>query len=284
VAAAGTEVVQVGVDANGRLNRDGWEHAVAQPGLLLASAMAVNNETGVRFDLAGLAGTVRRVHGNSAAMHGDLTQAFGRLPVDVRGWKLDLASFSGHKLGAPMGVGVLFVRRGLDLAALIGGHQELGRRGGTENVMGIAALGAVAACLDDLLAANARVRMLRDRLWTGLAERVPDVLRNAPVAVDDETGNTLSVAFQAVSAATLQRALDLDGVHVSTGAACASGTVEPSHVLLAMFGTDAVGTARAKSTLRFSLGPTTTKHDIDRALAVVPAVVARVRRFVAADS
>jgi cysteine desulfurase len=275
LAGEGVAVASVGVDAEGRLRLPELAETLqgSAPGLL--SLMAANNETGVLFPVATAAALGRQA---GATVHADLTQALGRIHVTPKTWDLDLASLSGHKLGATPGVGALWVRRGVRLRALLPGHQELGQRAGTENVLGIIGLGAAMAALPQRLARAGEVRRLRDRLWSGLQARVPGVLRNGDVSADLETGNTLNVSFAEVDGATLLMALDLEDVLVSAGSACSSGSLEPSHVLLAMHGESPEGRARARSALRFSLGLDHTDGQVDRLLDLLPALVARVRR------
>jgi len=235
----------------------------------LVSVMAVNNELGNLLPVQAVASLPER---GRIPLHTDVTQALGRISVDLRGWGVDLASFSGHKLGAPPGVGVLWLRRGIPLRAVHGGHQEHGLRAGTENVMGIAALGAVMAVLPERLATAQRVRSLRDRVWHGLAT-LAGLHRHGPMAAHEECGNTLTVSIDGVSGPALLMALDLEDVCASSGAACSSGSLEPSHVLVAL----GVPTDQARGAIRFSLGPENTEAQIDRVVALLPALVARIR-------
>jgi cysteine desulfurase len=267
--AAGYRVTRVPVDADGRLREGALEEALGEPAALL-SVLLANNETGVLQDAKAIA--VRaRAHG--VPLHLDATQAVGKWPVRVGELGADLLSASAHKLNGPKGVGFLFVRRGLALSPWIaGGPQERGRRGGTENVAGIAGLGAACA----LAAAELDLRVtgwgrLRDRLWAGIREKVPAVRRNGAGAAT--LPNTLSVAFEGVDGEALLQALDLDGVAVSAGAACHSGSIAPSRVLLAM-GRSA---EEARATLRFSVGHGIGEGEIDRVLAILPDLVARAR-------
>jgi cysteine desulfurase len=265
--ACGWRTDVVGVDAHGTLLEDALQQALqAEPAF--ASIMAVNNETGVVFPVAEIAEKAR-IHGT--IVHCDATQAMGRLPVDVGALGVDLLSLSGHKIGALPGVGALFVRRGTALRAVIGGHQEDGLRGGTENIVGIASLGAAAATQINRIADQPRQRALRDDLWARLQTNVAGVTRHGAARGDRETGNVLNFAVRGIAGAQLVMALDVDGVAVSSGAACASGTLEPSHVLAAMPGAD------AKGGVRVSLGCETTAAQVERAVVIIEKVIARIR-------
>ncbi len=199
-------------------------------------------------------------------------QAAGKLAVDVRALDVDLLTLSAHKLYGPKGVGCLFVRRGTPMAPLVrGGGQERNRRAGTENVAGIVGFGAAAALAREGLEAEAaRVAALRDRLEARLLA-IPGARRNGD---GPRLPNTTNVSFEGTEAEGLLIALDLEGIAVSTGAACAAGGVEPSHVLRAM----GLPPERVQSSLRLSLGRTTTEADVDHAADVIAAVVARQRK------
>ena len=264
----GVEVTLLGVDRHGAL--DLAELAAAlRPDTGLVSIMAANNETGVRFPLEA-AGQLAKAAG--ALFHVDGTQAVAKGPLDLAGLPVDLFNLSAHKFHGPKGMGALFVKRGLRLKPfLLGGGQERGRRGGTENVPGIVGMGRAAelACshLDDLPAMAA----LRDRLETGLLERVPQAQVNG--AGSERVPNTSLVSFQGIDGVALFLKLSDRGVCVSTGSACATGQREPSHVLRAM----GVPPELARGTVRFSLSRYTTGAEIDRVLELVPDLVAELR-------
>ena len=229
----------------------------------LCSILLANNETGVVQDVAAIAAECRA---RGVLVHVDAAQGLGRLPIDLAG--IDYATFSAHKVHGPIGAGALFVRRGAGLDPFVrGGHQERGRRGGTENVAAIAGFGAACGRVPAMLAAIPRVAALRDRLEAGLGG-----LRNGDPA--HCLPNTLNVAFDGVDAEALLAALDLAGVAASAGSACTAGSLEPSHVLLAM----GISDARARSSLRFSLGVGTTEADIDTAIAATRDALQRLRR------
>jgi len=260
-------VLPVGRD--GRLAPEEFEAALSER-TLIASVMWVNNETGVIQDIPTLTALA---HAKGALMHSDAVQALGKLPLDIGQAGVDFASFSAHKLGGPKGIGALYLRPGVPYVPfLIGGPQEQRRRAGTENVPGIVGFGAacrVAAA--DLEARAARLAKLRNTLWDGLSKEVPDCSWNG--SPDHLVTHTLSVSFPGADATALVEALDLEGVSVASGAACASGSTEPSHVLMAM-GVDAES---ARGSIRLSLGFDSSEADIDRALEILPTVVARVR-------
>ena len=265
----GVEVVRIAVDVEGRLDLDALAAALAVPGTILCSAMAANNETGVLFPIEGIGELCRR-HG--VLFHVDAVQAAGKVPLLLAALPVDYASVSGHKLQGPQGVGLLWVRRGTPLAAQqAGGHQERGRRAGTENVPAVAGLGiALELATAELPHTGPRLASLRDQLQAS-------ILRIDGVQVHGGTGprlpNTLCASFAGCEGETLLAALDLEGICVSTGAACASGSLEPSPVLLAM----GVPAERARGALRFSLFAGNPSAEIERASAVLPGLVARCR-------
>ncbi len=237
----------------------------------LVSVMLANNETGVVQPVAELA---RIAHTRGAAFHTDAVQAAGKMPVDVAALGVDLLSLAAHKFGGPKGAGALWMRRGTTLAGVItGGRQERNRRAGTENVPAIVGFGVAAGLARRRLAADAaKVAALRDRLEAGILASVPrTVVNGAGVA---RVPNTTNIAFEGVEAESLLIGLDLEGIAVSTGSACSSGTLEPSHVLRAM----GLPHGRVQSSIRFSLGPTTTDEEIGAVLEVVPRVVERLRK------
>ena len=247
--------------------------AALRPHTRLASIMLANNETGVIQPIAELA---RLTHAHGALFHTDAVQAAGKLPLDLSGefQDVDLLTLSGHKMYAPQGTGVLYVRKGVPLAPLFyGGPHERGRRAGTENVAGIVGLGTAADLGRAWLtsAGPARMQALRDRLEEGLLHSIPDAHVNAADA--PRMANTTNLRLDGVDAERLLIALDLQGISASFGAACQSGATEPSHVLLAM----GLSPAEARASLRLSLSRLTTEAEIDRVLEVFPAAVARLR-------
>jgi cysteine desulfurase len=267
--AEGVAVTWLPVDPEGRLDLAGVAAALREETALLSVILA-NNETGVLQDAPKLA---ELAHARGIPLHLDATQAVGKLPLDRLALGADLLVGSAHKLNGPKGAGFLIGATRSPLPALVqGGPQERRRRGGTENVAGIVGLGVACALAQSELADRARhVSRLRDALWRGIEARVPRVRRNgSPVHV---LPNTLSVEFEATAGEVLLEALDLAGVAVSAGAACHSGSIEPSAVLLAMGRSE----AEARGSLRFSFGPDNTDAELERVLELLPGLVARVR-------
>ncbi len=243
----------------------------------LVSVMHANNETGAIQPVAEIAAAA---HARGALVHVDAVQTVGKLPIDVRALGVDLLSLSAHKFYGPKGAGALWVRRGTRVTAqMTGGRQERSRRAGTENVPAIAGLGAAAARARAALAADTvHVGRLRDRLEAGLLARVAESVVNAGEA--PRVANTSNISFPGVEAESLLIALDLEGIAVSTGSACSSGTLEPSHVLKAM----GLPASRSQSAIRFSLGAPTTDADVDRVLQVLPALVDKLRALTRAPA
>lgn len=274
LARRGVPVATVPVDADGRLDLAALQAAVG-PRTALVCAMLANNETGVLSPVAEVAAAARQA---GALFLCDAVQAVGKLPVDLRTLGADLVALSGQKFGGPRGAGALLVRDGTPLSPVLGGHQERGRRAGTENLPGIAGLGAaVAAACAGREAEAARVSALRERLERGLAAAFPDLRVNGAGA--PRLPNVASVTFPGADGEALLMALDLEGLCASAGAACTSGSTRPSHVLSAM----GRSVDEARATLRLSLGWSSTGADVDRALALLPPLVARVRAAIPFD-
>jgi cysteine desulfurase len=267
-------VIVLPVDRDGRLDPDRFAAALAEP-TLLASVMWVNNETGVIQPIPELVAVARE---RGVPFHSDAVQALGKIPLDFEAVPVDFASFSAHKLGGPKGVGALYARAGVHFAPLVrGGPQERRRRAGTENVPGIVGFGAACrAARADMGERATRLGGLRDRLWQGIAAAVPDAFVNG--SSEQRVSHTLSISFAAADGEALVEALDLAGVAVASGAACASGSTEPSHVLVAM----GVPPLLGRGAIRFSLGFDTTGDEIERVLEVLPGVVERVRESLVA--
>jgi cysteine desulfurase len=266
----GREVV-LPVDEDGRVSLDALDEALAgRPALV--SIMWVNNEVGVVQPVVEIA---RRCHAAGVVFHTDAVQAFGKVPVAVGDLPCTLLTLSGHKIGAPKGIGALIVRDRKAIEAIIhGGGQQYGIRPGTENVAGAVALGRAA-----LLAAREqpeeapRLRALRDLLAERLCAAVPDLVVNG--AGPESAPHVLSVSVAGADSEALLMHLDLAGVAASSGSACSTGAVEPSHVLVAM----GVPRELALGTIRFSFGRESTPEDVDRVAELMPAVVAKVRKL-----
>jgi cysteine desulfurase len=273
LARAGRKLAVVPVDREGRVAADDVV-AAAEPGALVSVGLA-NGEVGSVAPIAAIAAGLRR----RAILHTDAAQAAGRLALDVTVLGVDLLSLSAHKLGGPPGVGALWLRDGIALAAQsTGGPQERGRRAGTENVAGIVGFG-VAARLARTEAAEvgARTAELTERLWSGIRARIPDAVRHGPTD-GPCLPQTLSVRFPGCAGESLLVLLDLAGVAASLGSACAAGAAEPSHVLIAM----GLDSDTARGALRLSLGPATQPSDIDAVLDLLPRLVTQVRNAAAA--
>jgi cysteine desulfurase len=268
----GTPLTVVGVDRRGLVDPGAFRAALG-PDVALACAMRANNETGVLLPVADLAAAA---HAAGALFFCDAVQAVGKIPVDVAELGADLVAITGQKFGGPRGAGALRVRPGVPLAPLFGGEQERGRRAGTENLPGLAGLGAaIEAATRRRPEEEPRLRALRDRLEAGLLSALPDARVNGAGA--PRLPSTLSVTLPGCDAETLLMAADLDGLAASAGAACHSGSTKPSGVLLAM----GLTPEEARSTLRLSLGWTTTAGEVEAALRMLPPLVERVRREVA---
>jgi cysteine desulfurase len=265
----GCPVVALPVGESGVLTPDALEAAMT-PDTGLVSVMFANNEVGTIQPIAELAAIARS---HRALFHTDAVQAAGKIPVSVRALGVDLVAISGHKFGGPKGIGALWIRRGVRLVShMTGGRQERNRRAGTENVPAIAGLGVAArAARTHLDAHAASAAALRDRLERGILASVPGSIVNGDPA--RRVPNTSNISFDGIEAESLLIALDLEGVAVSTGSACSSGSLEPSHVLRAM----GFSNTRSRNSLRFSLGPGSTAAEVDFVVGVLPNLVAKLR-------
>jgi cysteine desulfurase len=242
--------------------------------IALVCAMLANNETGVILPVRELAALARD---RGALFFTDAVQAVGKIPVDVGTLGADLLALTGQKFGGPRGAGVLWVKSGLPLAPLLGGTQERGRRAGTENLPGVASLGAaLSAALAHRDVEQRRIAALRDRLEAGLLALLPGARVNGAGA--ERLPGTLSITFPGADAEALLIALDLEGICASAGSACHSGSSRPSPVLSAM----GLSPAEAGATLRLSLGWTSTQEDVNRALDAIPRLVRQVRAAIPA--
>jgi cysteine desulfurase len=273
LARGGTPVQVVPVDRDGVVDLEVLGHAVGAETALVCCMLA-NNETGV---LEPVAEAADLAHAAGALLFCDAVQAAGKIPVDLPALRVDLAAITAQKFGGPRGAGALWIAPGVRLAPVAGGHQERGRRAGTENLPGLAGMGAaleaaVAALPVDL----ERLRRLRDRLEAGLVAALPGARVNGAGA--DRLPSTLSITFPGSDGETLLISLDLEGICASAGAACTSGSTTPSHVLSAM----GLTVDEARATLRLSLGWSSTDDDVDHALRVLPGIVRKVRDALAA--
>lgn len=267
----GYTVVELGVDGKGRLDLDELDRHLDDE-TALVTVMYANNETGVIFPIDDIAERVRR---QGVVFHTDAVQAVGKIPLQLSSSHIDLLSLSGHKLHAPKGVGVLYVRKGTRLAPFVqGGHQEGGRRAGTENVPGIIGLGEACAlaqtCLEE---ENTRVKALRDKLEQALLERCPDAQVNGDPGT--RLPNTTNISFAYVEGEAILLMLNRFGICASSGSACTSGSLEPSHVLRAM----GIPFTAAHGSIRFSLSRYTTEADIDMVIQKLPPIIERLREL-----
>ena len=264
----GAEIVPVEVDEQGELDLDRLESSLSDD-VALVTIMWANNETGVLFPVDRIAALCRQ---RRIAFHCDGTQAVGKVPVDVTAAGIDALSFASHKFHGPKGAAGLFLRRGLrHRPLLIGGPQERGRRGGTENVPGIVGMGKAAELALQALPQMEQVAKLRDRLERQVLATIPDTRVNG--RVDRRVPNTTNIGFYQLEAEAILLLLSEQGVYASAGAACSSGSLEPSPILRAM----KVDDRYAHGSVRFSLSKYTTEQEVDRALSVLPAVIQRLR-------
>jgi cysteine desulfurase len=269
LARRGWKITLLPVDQSGIVSPDRLRDVITDD-TALVSVMHANNEIGTIQPVAEMAAIA---HQHGALMHSDGVQSAGKIGVDVRSLGVDLFSISAHKFNGPKGAGALWVKRGTRLSAIqTGGKHERNRRAGTENVPAIAGMGAAARlAVEKLERESARVAALRDRLETGVLAAVEGTAVNG--ARDRRVPNTTNISFDRVEAESLLIALDLEGIAVSTGSACSSGTLEPSHVLRAM----GFPAHRTQNSLRFSLGMFSTAEEVDRVVEVLPRLVEKLR-------
>jgi cysteine desulfurase len=265
----GDLVTELPVDRDGLLSMDEVSQVITED-TAIVSVMWANNETGVLFPVEEIAKVAKS---RGAIFHTDAVQAVGKIPMNVAESQIDMLSLSGHKLHAPKGIGVIYVRRGTRFSPyIIGGHQEEGRRGGTENVPYIIGMGK--ACelaanhLDDM---QVRVKGLRDKLENGLLEKIPNSLVNGDR--QQRLPNTSSISFEYVEGESILLKLSDNGICASSGSACTSGSLEPSHVLRAM----GVPFTAAHGSIRFSLSSYNTEEEIDFILKVMPPIIEKLR-------
>jgi len=265
----GYKVVEIPVDNMGNLDMDEYKKSLT-PDTAVVSLMWANNETGVMFPVEEAASMARE---RGILFHTDAVQAVGKVPIDMKANAIDMLSLSGHKLHAPKGVGVLYVRRGTEFSPfLIGGHQERGRRGGTENTAGIIALGkACELAAANIEAENSRVRRLRDSLESRLLAAIPNSRVNGNTST--RLPNTTNVSFEFVEGEGILLLLDEFGICASSGSACTSGSLQPSHVLRAM----GVPFTMAHGSIRFSLSIYNTEEEIDFVVEKLPPIIERLR-------
>ncbi len=267
----GGKVVFIDVDRYGKVDIDQLEKKISTS-TALVSIMMANNEIGTIQNIKRIT-EIAKEYG--ALVHTDAVQAVGKLPIDVKSLGVDYLSLSGHKIYAPKGIGVLYVRKGAPYCPFIhGGHQEDGRRAGTLNNMGIIGLGKAAEIAQKELASEyAKVKALKEKLKKGIIEKIPDIKINGHP--EDCLPNTLNVSFPGAEGESILLYLDLEGIAVSTGSACSSDSLEPSAVLLAT----GLGPELAHGSIRFSLGRENTEEEIDYVLEKLPPVIERLRKM-----
>ena len=271
LARQGFTVETVGVDNCGRLDMEALKQAV-DSNTAVVSAMWGNNETGTIFPVKEIAAIA---HAAGAYFHTDAVQAAGKVKIDVMDTAVDFLSISGHKLHAPKGVGALYIRRGIPFEPLIcGGHQERGRRGGTENVASIIGLGkACEISRNKLDEEYAYLKNLRDNFEKKLLDTIPRIRINGDLA--NRLPGTSSVSFECIEGESILMLLDVFGICASSGSACTTGSLEPSHVLRAM----GIPYSAAHGTIRFSLSRNNTAEELDFTAGKLPAIIARLREI-----
>ena len=269
--ARGTKVIYIGVDQYGKIDLKQLKDTLSK-NTGLVSVMTANNEIGTIQDIKPIA---KIVHNAGALFHSDAVQALGKIPIDVKELDVDYLSFSAHKIYGPKGVGALYVKKGAPFCPFIrGGHQEKGRRAGTENTLGIIGLGkAIEMRQQEMVGESKRLSIFKKRLQEGIKKNIPDIEFNGHPT--DNLPSTLNVSFNATEGEAVLLYLDLEGIAVSTGSACASGSLDPSHVLMAT----GIAQERAHGSIRMSMGRDTNEEDIDYTVDKLAQVIKRVRQI-----
>jgi len=264
-------VTALGVDREGMLDLDEYRDALDDD-TALVSVMMANNETGVIFPIAEMAAIARE---RGILFHTDAVQAVGKVPIDLRELPVDFLSLSGHKLHAPKGVGILYVRKGTPYAPfVIGGHQERGRRGGTENTASIIGLGKACELAGRMMRVeNSKVKKLRDKLEDALLTKIPHSMLNGHKTC--RLPNTCNISFEYIEGEAILLHMDEYGICASSGSACTSGSLEPSHVMRAM----GVPFTAAHGSIRFSLSVFNTEDEVDFVVDKMPAIIANLREM-----
>ena len=265
----GYTVHRLGVDEKGQLDLEEYRSKLSDQ-VAVVSVMWANNETGTIFPVEQMA---EMAHAAGVMFHTDAVQAVGKIPMELKNTKIDMLSLSGHKLHAPKGIGVLYLRRGTRYRPLLrGGHQERGRRAGTENSGSIVALGKAAElALEHMAFENTEVKAMRDRLEQGIIAAVPNAFVTGDV--ENRLPNTADIAFEFIEGEGILMLLNKEGIAASSGSACTSGSLEPSHVMRAM----GIPYTAAHGTVRFSLSRYNTMEEVERVIAAVPPIVEKLR-------
>ena len=259
------------VDGKGRLDLNEYAKLLS-PKVAIVSVMWANNETGTLFPVELMAKMAKDA---GVMFHTDAVQAVGKIPLNLKDSAIDMLSLSGHKLHAPKGIGVLYLKRSARFRPLLrGGHQERGRRAGTENVPSIVGMGVAAElALQHMEHENTHVKALRDRLQTGIVSAIPNCFVTGDP--DNRLPNTLNIAFEYIEGEAILMLLNKEGIAASSGSACTSGSLEPSHVMRAM----GIPYTAAHGTIRFSLSVYNTEAEVDRVIEAVPPIVAQLRKL-----
>ena len=267
----GYTIHRLKVNNKGQLDLEEYKRVLSDK-VALVTVMWGNNETGTLFPVPEMA---KLAHEKGVMFHTDAVQVIGKIPVDVQDTDIDMLSFSGHKLHAPKGIGALYVRRGVRYRPLLrGGHQERGRRAGTENSASIVAFGIAAEQAElHLDTINGKIKALRDKLEQGILAQVPHCFVTGDP--DNRVGNTSNIAFEYVEGEAILMFLNQHGIAASSGSACTSGSLEPSHVMQAM----GIPFTAAHGTIRFSLSRYTTEKEIDKVIEAVPEIIEKLRAF-----
>jgi cysteine desulfurase len=267
----GYTIHRMPVDKAGRLNLNAYQHLLSDK-VAIVSVMWANNETGTIFPVAEMA---EMANAEGVMFHTDAVQAVGKIPMMLQDTKIDMLSLSGHKLHAPKGIGVLYLRRGTRYRPLLrGGHQERGRRAGTENTASIVGLGKACELAQEFIEyENTKVKAMRDRLERGIIEQIPHCFVTGDLY--NRLPNTTDIAFEYIEGESILMLLNKAGIAASSGSACTSGSLEPSHVMRAM---DIPYTA-AHGTIRFSFSRYNTMSEVDTVLKVMPGIVAALRKL-----
>ncbi len=267
----GISVDQVTVSSDGRIKMDEFKRLMG-PDVVLVSVMTGNNETGAIQPIAQVS---EIAHSYGALVHSDATQAIGKIRVSCRDWNLDYLSCSGHKFYGPKGVGILYAKKGVAYMPFVhGGEQEHGRRAGTYNTISIYGVGVAAKlAMENLDEENRKLWKMREALREGIVERIPHVVVNGCKEREFCLPGTLDVSFENVEGESILLMLDMEGIAVSTGSACATGSLEPSYVLMA----GGLDVELAHGSIRFSFGRFNTMEDVERVLEVLPPIIERLR-------
>jgi len=268
----GRKVFHLTVDKDGLINISELENILKSNCVSLVSVMTVNNETGAIQDIKKI---TELAHKYNALVHTDAIQAVGKMEIDVKELDVDFLSFSAHKIYGPKGIGALYIKKGIPFCPLIyGGHQEMGRRAGTENSLGIVAFHkAILMRKEEMHNEHDRVLKLRERLRKSISENIPDTFFNG--TPENTMYNCLNVSFAGAEGEAMLLYLDLEGIAVSTGSACSSQSLEPSHVLLAT----GIDLELAHGSLRISLGRDTTQEEIDYVSEKLPGIIEKIRKM-----